>query len=87
MKTQNGPEIVKIFYSNCQSVMNTIHELKTIVNIKKPDIICVTESWTNSNVADAELKIPGYELMARRDRVDTKHGIGGGILIWTRVGF
>ena len=66
--------------------MNKIHELKTIVNIKKPDIICVTESWTNSNVADAELKIPGYELMARRDRVDTKHGIGGGILIWTRVG-
>ena len=66
--------------------MNKRHELAAIVNERKPSIVCVTESWLKSVVADHELKLDGYELRIRRDRQDTTDGIGGGILVWARKG-
>ena len=49
-----------------------------------PDIICLTETWTNSNHTKAFLAITGYEIVCRYDRSDTSHGIGGGLLIYSR---
>ena len=49
-----------------------------------PDIICVTESWTNSDHTDAFLRIDGYEISCRYDRKDTENGKGGGLLIYVK---
>jgi len=54
----------------------------------KPDIILVTETWCNSNVSNAYLNIPGYQIQPdlRSDRKDTANGIGGGLLVYNRDG-
>jgi hypothetical protein len=52
----------------------------------KPDVILITESWCNSEVQNSELEIRGYNLVTelRRDRQDTQHGLGGGLLTYTK---
>ena len=56
--------------------------------INNPDIIIITETWCNSNIADSILTINGYfiEPNLRIDRLDTANGIGGGILVYLRTG-
>jgi len=53
-----------------------------IANIKvfNPDIIGVTESWTDDKISDAEIQIDGFVLF-RQDRVVSK---GGGVLLYIR---
>ena len=53
-----------------------------------PDIIMITESWCNSDVADAFLSIDGYDLQPdlRADRADTAQGRGGGLLVDAKSG-
>jgi Endonuclease-reverse transcriptase len=52
--------------------------------ILQPDIILLTETWTNGNISDAMLQLPGYKLEVRRDRHDTHNGIGGGLVIYVK---
>ena len=59
-------------------------ELRCYVNEKDPDIICLTETWTNEAISDDYLKLHGYETIARNDREDTMGGRGGGILIYAK---
>ena len=51
-------------------------------------MILLTETWCNDQITDVFLKIPGYELQTdlRRDRTDTRNGIGGGLLVYARTG-
>ena len=61
-------------------------ELRVIVNLKNPDGIALTETWTNSEISDDYLGIDGYELIERKDREDTDRGRGGGILVYVAKG-
>ena len=81
-------EALKILYLNAQSLGGKIDELACTTKVSEPDIILVTESWCNSEITDAFLTIPGYDLQQelRRDREDTAGGRGGGLLVYTRNG-
>ena len=57
-------------------------ELKAVLDVKQPDIITLTETWTNSNISDDFLHLDGYELIVRKDREDTDRGRGGGVLVY-----
>ena len=48
----------------------------------------LTETWCNDQITDMFLKIPGYELQTdlRKDREDTRNGIGGGLLVYAKIG-
>ena len=70
-------------YTNAQSLISKIDELETIVSMKNPDIVAITESWCHSNILNSEIHLSGYH-MYRQDRKDTKDGRGGGILIYVR---
>ena len=61
-------------------------ELSATAADLQPDFILLTESWTNSNVPDASLSIPGYGLELRKDRDDTGRGVGGGLLVYAKEG-
>jgi len=50
------------------SVMNKLDELTATVCSLRPDVVGITESWTNSNIMDSELMLSGYELF----RFDTE---------------
>ena len=77
---------LNIIYTNAQSIVNKINELRSVAYDLKPDIIMINESWTNSNITNAYLSIDGYELISRKDRVDTSNGRGGGLLLYAKAG-
>ena len=77
---------MNILYTNAQSIVNKIDELRSVACSIKPDIILINESWTNKDITKAYLNIQGYELSARSDRTDTTAGRGGGLLVYSRCG-
>ena len=83
---QDAP-LTRVLYCNAHSVINKIDELKATVSDLLPDIVCLTETWTNSDHSDAFLKINGYQIICRSDRSDTKDGCGGGLLLYAKDGF
>ena len=56
-----------------------IDELQLIYATCKPDIVCVVETWLDSEIADVEIAIPDFSI-TRLDR--SRHG--GGIAFYTR---
>ena len=60
--------------------------MRVVAQASNPDIIALTESWTNQNISNQFLNIPNYKIIARHDRNDTNNGRGGGILIYVRDG-
>ena len=52
----------------------------------KPDFVFLNETWSNDEHSDAFLRIPGYEIICRKDRIDTANGIGGGLLLYMKIG-
>ena len=81
-------KILKVCYTNTQSILGKINELTAYIVETVPDIVLICETWCNSEVNNASLTIPGYQLETdlRRDRNDTRNGIGGGLLVYTRLG-
>ena len=75
----------KILSTNARSIISKVDELKAVAIDIKPDVIAITETWTNSSITDYELNIPGYKLQSRNDRTDTAGGRGGGILLYTKI--
>ena len=73
-----------LLYTNAQSLVNKINELRIIVAINNPDIVVITETWTNESILDDFLGINGYDLTERKDRNDTIMGRGGGICVYVR---
>ena len=73
---------LNVLFMNAQSVGNKMDELRALVSMNKPDILAITETWTNDLIADAFLQIDGYEMITRDDRNDTAGGRGGGILVY-----
>ena len=74
----------RILYSNAQSVIKKIEELKATVCDMQPDIIALCETWTNDDHTSAFLSIPGYSIICRHDRLDTTSGAGGGLLLYAK---
>ena len=71
-------------YTNAQSILKKLDELRCYAAEKRPDVIMLTKTWTNSTIDDDFLKIHGYETIARSDREDTAGGRGGGIVVYAR---
>ena len=61
-----------------------MNELIALAADLKPEVIAITETWTNSSICDSYITIPGYKLTVRKDRSDTLDGRGGGILLYIK---
>ena len=60
-----------VVHYNIQSILNKVDVLGA--ELKKIDIICLTETWLNPNISDDCLTIDGFKLH-RRDRRSDSHG-------------
>ena len=67
-----------ILYYNARSLILKFGDRYASVEICKPDIICIVETWLNIDISDRELAILGFQLYLK----DT-HQHGGGVLIYT----
>jgi Endonuclease-reverse transcriptase len=77
-------EKIRILYTNTQSLFSKINELSAVTSILKPDVVMLTETWTNGSISDAMIQLPGYRLEGREDRRDTHNGIGGGLAFYIK---
>ena len=63
-----------MLYTNANFLYNKMTELMVLSETHDVQIICVTESWLNSDIVDAEVSIPNFNLF-RADRPnDTRFG-------------
>ena len=85
MKSPAESSVVKVLYTNADSIMNKLDLLQAHVCELDPDFIAITESWTHHDITEEMLKINGYDIIARSDRTDTLKGRGGGILMYSRL--
>lgn len=67
-----------MIYFNSRSVKNKLRDLFFLINSKKPDIVCICETWLNNNINDAEL-VQGLPYNVFRS--DRKNKRGGGVAI------
>jgi Reverse transcriptase (RNA-dependent DNA polymerase)/Endonuclease-reverse transcriptase len=81
------PQILEVLYTNAQSLPGKLVELAAISEFLSPDIILITETWTNKSITNAAMTIPGYRLEERKDRTDTANGIGGGLAVYIKEKF
>jgi hypothetical protein len=75
---------LKIMFTNAQSLLSKVEELITVVEFLHPDVVLLTETWTNGSISDAMIQIPGYRIEGRKDRLDTKNGVGGGLIFYVK---
>lgn len=76
-KLSTDNQVFKLLNCNARSIINKLHFLHLYIAELSPDIVTITESWSNLNHPDALLSIPGYSLF-RSDR-NTR---GGGVLLY-----
>jgi hypothetical protein len=79
-------EVLKVLYTNAQSVVSKVDELSSVASDMDPDLILLTKSWCSDQITNAYLTFPGYELITdlRKDRYDTDRGRGGGLLVYAK---
>ena len=66
-----------IMHLNINSLLNKIHELRSIAQKSNPTVIGITESKIDNTVLDSEVDIDGYSII-RCDRTRN----GGGVLMY-----
>ena len=59
---QQENAVVKLMYTNAQSLKGKLNELSAYAADMKPDFILVTESWCNPSVVNSDLTVPGHQL-------------------------
>ena len=80
-----GVHEYRCLYLNARSIVNKMNELEVVVELSKPDIIGITESWATEDVSNSELEIKGFA-MFREDRKGAKAAKGGGVILFVREG-
>ena len=60
---------ISFCYTNADSLLNKMDELKLLIDDKKPDIIAITESMpkNNANIPINEFNIPGYDSFVNKN--------------------
>ena len=66
--------------------MSKIDELRAECPVVKADIIMLAETFCRSDISDAYLGLPGYQIVCRRDGRDTAGGRGRGLLVYVKEG-
>ena len=61
---------------NARSIVNKMDEFTVLMDVLRPDVVGITESWATADVDGAELGINGY-VMFRKDRSSTVERSGG----------
>jgi len=70
---------LRCMYTNANSLVNKMEELRLRIEHSQYDIVAVTETWAHRSVTDSELNVRGY-VQFRKDR----QGRGGGVILYVR---
>ena len=59
---------INIFYANDQSLLCHKHELETLIEKRKTDILCVCDTWLYPSMRNEYINISSYKIY-REDHV------------------
>jgi len=68
-----------LLHLNVRSLLNKVDEVHALTESSNAAVLCVSETWLDSTISDAEVNIPGYVLERKDRRRD-----GGGVCIYIR---
>lgn len=71
-KKLNDLTVWPILYTNIQSICSKFDELITVVQLHKPLIIFITETWLKPSIPDSTILIPGFSVY----RCDSSEAVG-----------
>ena len=71
-------DTLKIEYINAQSLLGHFEEIESLILERKVDILCISETWLESNMIDTYVNIPHFNIY-RSDK-----GRGGGVCMYVR---
>ena len=63
---------------NARSIMNKMDEFMVLMDVLRPDVVGITESWALMEVDGAELAVSGYELF----RLDRSSTVERGVVVY-----
>eukprot|EP00972_Heterocapsa_arctica_P116134 16451587-Heterocapsa_arctica.AAC.1 len=69
-----APQEINCCHINIRSLRRNLAELTIRLNDFNPDVVAFTETWLDE--ATEDIDIPGYRVIARRDRGDGRKGGG-----------
>jgi ribonuclease HI len=72
MNHNNRNHEIKIIELNCKSIMGKVPEIQKLINLERPDILCLSETWLQAN--DREPHLHGYSAIWKH-----RQGRGGGL--------
>lgn len=81
--SHNGHSL-SILYYNARSLVCNIDNLRANYLLHHPDIVCIVESWLDSDIENSELHISDYQFV-RHDR--NRHGGGIGAYVSQNLPF
>ena len=76
--TRKKKDRLQIGHINAQSPLCNLYEIRLSVSERKPDILCVSETWLTKDVLDQHIAVPEFNVY-RCDK-DT----GGGVCLYVR---
>jgi hypothetical protein len=72
----------KIAHINIQSLRYKVDHIRVLLDLNQIYILCMTETWLDSNISNNEIHIDGYNII----RLDRSHMQHGGILYYIKDG-
>ena len=79
-KGSNNNSFHTLMLTNANILHSKLDVLQYIADTAHLDLICITESWLNSDIPDSFCQFDNF-LVFRKDR---SHRIGGGVIIFAR---
>ncbi len=74
----NAPLDISFLYTNARSLIPKRVELLAYIDMEKPDIVAITETWATADHLMTEFSVPGYESFFK-NRLNKK---GGGVICY-----
>jgi hypothetical protein len=74
----------RVLLTNPQSLTNCFEEFSSLVNVRDPDVVVVSETWFSSSRPASQFQLNGYRLF-HDDREEGRRGGGVAIYVKTSV--
>ncbi len=74
---------LSVLYTNARSLIPKRDELLAYIDVEKPDVIAITETWATSDHLMIKFSIPGYESF-QKNRLHKK---GGGVICFVKSNY
>ncbi|GAA57921.1 hypothetical protein CLF_113351, partial [Clonorchis sinensis] len=80
ISTVCSPMELSIILVNARSLLPKVRNLRAIIAVAQPSLICVTETWFSVETPDTAVSIPGYNI----HRCERRNSRGGGCAIYSK---